>query len=157
MEYRLAYERTPTTVISFMLSDENLDPDIITTNLGIPPDESWRKGDKRHLKGLIPESIPPHTFGRWSLNPHCSPYDDFEEQLDRLITRLEALPPILKEYIEAFDGGFLVGYSSGEVSIGFNLSPQIIQRMAALGLSIVFDIYPIEPEGGREYEVSWPS
>jgi hypothetical protein len=151
------HERNPTTVISFMLSDDNLDPDIITANLGVKPDKSWRRGDKPYLNGFTQNEMPRHTFGRWLLNPHCSPYEDFEEQLDKLIKRLEVLPPILKEYIEAFDGGFVVGYSSGEVSIGFNLSPQIIQRMAALGLSIVFDIYPIEPEGGREYEVPWPS
>jgi hypothetical protein len=114
------------------------------------------KGDPIH-PDAPPERMRTREFGRWELAAPCSPYDTFEEQLEQLITRLEALPPILKEYITAFDASLLVGYSSGEVSIGFSLSLQIIQRMVALGLSIVFDIYPIEPEGGREYEVPWPS
>jgi len=152
MDYRLTYERRPSTVISLVISDENLEPDIITQALGVEPDESWSKGDPI-LPDAPPERMRTHEFGRWALDVPCSPYDNFEEQLDKLITRLEALSPILKEYIVAFDGGIRVGYSSGEVSIGFYLSSQIIQRMAALGLSIDFDIYPITLEDGKEYEV----
>jgi hypothetical protein len=152
MDYRLTHERRPSTVISLIISDENLEPDVITQALGVEPNEAWSKGDPI-FPNAPPEHRRTHEFGRWELDAPCSPYDTFEEQLEKLITRLEALPPILKEYIATFDAGLLVGYSSGEVSIGFYLSPQIIQRMAALGLSIDFDIYPIEPEDGREYEV----
>ena len=47
MEYRLAYEQQPTTVICFSLTDEYLDPDTITRSLGVQPDEAWSKSDQR--------------------------------------------------------------------------------------------------------------
>lgn len=148
MEYRLTYEEQPTTVIHFSLTDEHLEPDMITKALGVEPDRAWVKGDQR---GINPTSVtenrlPRHDFGRWTLRAPCSPYDEFEEQLNRLLDKLEGLPAILATYIERYDGIFVVGYSSAEVSIGLYLSPETIRRMAALKLSIVFDIYPVARE-----------
>ena len=145
MEYRLTYEQQPTTVICFSLTDEHLDPDTITKALGVQPDRAWSKGDQRGRRMDPPTEnrLPRHTFGGWELNASCSPYDEFEDQLEQLLNQIEALPDAVHDYILRYDGILIVGYSSAEVSLGFYLSPQSIQRMAALKLSIVFDIYPV--------------
>lgn len=145
MSYRLEYTEQPTAIVYLSLKGEDLVPEEISDALGVLPDKAWKRGDvKRPRKPVTKDiNLPVYTFGHWALNAPCSQHDEAEYQIEQLLTRLEELPGILKNYIEAFDSAIVVGYSSGEVSIGFYLPALILRRLSGLGLAIVFDIYPV--------------
>jgi hypothetical protein len=140
----LEYNTRSDTTVYFTLTGEDLLPDEISAALGVLPDQSWKRGSAKQPNKPVPVSatLPVYKFGRWSLNAPCSKEEDDEYQIDQLLNLLERLPPILKSYVELYDGGIVVTFSSREVNIGIYLSSSIIQRMSELGLSIVYDIYP---------------
>lgn len=145
MTYRLEYTEQPTTIVYLSLKGDDLLPDNITHVLGVQPDKAWKKGDVMKPRRRVAENVPlpTYSFGHWALNAPCSQYDESEYQIDKLLTFLERLPADLNHYVEIFDGSIIIGFSSGEVNIGFYLSSSIILRAAKFGLAIVFDIYPI--------------
>ena len=142
--YALAYEKRPTMVVRFSLSGDELSPAIITEQLGIPPSESWRKGDAvpiSHRTTFEPRKT--RMFGRWALSPNCSPYDDFEAQLESLLSMLAPVAPILRTLAVQYNGEIKVAYSSGESNFGFHLSAELINRLQTLAVAVDFDIYPV--------------
>jgi hypothetical protein len=142
--YSLDYTVRPTAVVRFSLSGEDLDPDKITVALGVEPHEGWKKGEKvATLKesGFKPRSS--RMFGRWSLVPNCSKYDNFETQINNLLDMLMILPPVINDLIEQYAGEIKIGYSSGESNFGFHLDRDLLRRLSRLGVSLDFDIYSI--------------
>ena len=135
--YSLAYGTEPTTVLHFVLAGDDLNPHTLTQALGVQPDQAWAKGDLR-------PSGRPRSAGRWGLTPHCARSEPFEVQLSHLLTRLEALPVMLSTFIQQYGGTIIVGYSSAEANFGFSLERATIARLARLGVSLDFDLYPIE-------------
>ncbi|NTW02500.1 MAG: DUF4279 domain-containing protein [Oscillochloris sp.] len=155
MEYRLGYTEQPTAIVYLSLKGEDLVPEEISDALGVLPDKAWKKGDVKKPRRPVAKDInlPVYTFGHWALNAPCSQHDEAEHQLEQLLTRLEELPGILKKYIETFDSAIVVGYSTGEVIIGFYLPVSILRRLSSLGLAIVFDIYPVSRSTGDDEEM----
>lgn len=146
--YRLAYGQRPTTVIEFWLEGDDLRPDEITAASGVLPFMAWAKGDS------LPSGRARRS-GAWALDPACSRDEDFSTQLQRLLDRLEALPPILHEFVRRFDAGIGVGYSAGATNrnFGFHIDRRTIERLATLRLSLDLDLYPIcegEEDDGTE-------
>jgi hypothetical protein len=127
----------------FLLSGNDLQPEQITKALGISPSEAWMKGDKPRSDPSDTLRLVPKPFGRWSLIPACSIYDDFDTQIRKLLGILESLPPIISQLIEKYNGEISVGYASGEENFGFHLSRDLLQRLSRLGVSLDFDIYSI--------------
>lgn len=134
--YQLAYDQAPTTVLTFILAGDALDPDEITQAVGLSPDDAWSKG-------MLQGGKYPKPTGQWRLYPGCSRDEPFETQLNLLLDRLEACAPVLRTYVERFNGVMSVGYSSGEDTIGFFIDHTTMQRLARLGLQLWFDIYAI--------------
>lgn len=154
MEYRLSYSKEPTAIVYLSLDGDDLIPDEISEALDVVPDKSWRKGDRRKPKRPGGSALPGHiyTFGHWDLNAPCSPDEEAEAQIAQLLTVLEGLPAALRTYVQRFKGTIVVAFSSGEVNFGFYLSADLIRRLGALGLAVVFDIYPIPSDDEQELE-----
>ena len=77
--------------------------------------------------------------------------EDLATQLQRLLDRLDALPPILHEFVRRFDAGISVGYSAGATNrnFGFHVDRRTVERLAVLRLALDLDLYPICPEDGQ--------
>lgn len=140
----MAHGQRPTTVVKFWLEGDDLRPDEITAALGTAPFRAWAKGDP------LPNGRPRRS-GAWALAPGCSRDEDFAAQLQRLLDHLDALPPILHEFVRRFDAGISVGYSAGASNrnFGFHVDRRTVERLAALRLSLDLDLYPICPEEGQ--------
>lgn len=148
--YALSYEAEPTTVVTFMLTGDDLSPKDITDALNIAPSEVWTKGQPIRMPSG--RSFGQYHTNGWIVNPPCSPSVPFEEQLDRLLQLLEELPAVLHEFVKRFDGSIFVGYSSGLRRFGFDLDHQTNVRLCGLGLSIGFDIYSIQDTHVKDNE-----
>jgi hypothetical protein len=149
--YKLDYESRPSLIVRFSLTDDNLQPDLLTETLGVLPEKAWSKGDawkSSDNSRFKPRSTRP--TGRWSLIPSCSKYDDLETQLGSLLSILEALPSQLHEYIKLYNGEISIAYSTGENNFGFHFTPSILERLQKLGVAIDFDIYPIYEDESSE-------
>jgi hypothetical protein len=138
-KYALSYTLEPTTVVKFIMSGDDLEPNSITDNLGVLPFKAVAKGN------TLPSGRLQRT-GMWILTPTCSKYESFEVQISQLLDLLESLPSIFTTYVNHFDSGIKVGYSSGAHNFGFFINRDTVRRICRLGLSVDFDIYPVHDD-----------
>lgn len=138
--YKLDYQKRPATVVTFRLTGDDLQPDIITQALGVAPHRAWAKGDVRS-KTKNGDLL--FTFGCWSLVPQADRHDKFEDQLLHLLDLLETLPPVLHEFVTQYHAEISVGHSSGEYNFGFSIDKEMLERLCKLGISLDFDIYAV--------------
>jgi Domain of unknown function (DUF4279) len=144
-KYALTYEVTPSTLVYFALQGEHLQPAKISELLGTQPHKAWAKGDRR--RGKNKDGTPAtYTFGLWEIVPDCSPYEDFDTQLDLLLTKMEKLPPIIHDLINEYGAGLAVRYSSGEWNFGFHFDQEILERLSKFKVSIDIDIYTVSDD-----------
>ncbi|HEY1015018.1 MAG TPA: DUF4279 domain-containing protein [Herpetosiphonaceae bacterium] len=140
-KYRLDYTHGGTSVVSFRIAGEHLDPAAITKDLGVEPTKSWKNGDRRG------ETNSRYSFGYWALSPQCAPTEPLETQLALLLTQLEGLPPILADHITTFESGITVGLTSADTHLGICLDPELIKRMGRLSVWLDLDLYFVGGDG----------
>ena len=126
----------------------SINPDEITKNLNIAPSTMWKVGQPRTtpkgnpLLGIHAESywsgIP---FGR----PEYSSTDDLaEDALTEVVEFLEPHASFLNR-LRSENGRVLLevcSYSGRNYALEF--SPSFLARVAAIGLSLVHDVYPVQ-------------
>lgn len=119
------------THVSIRIFAPNLLPEDITQNLGLTPDHLHHQGD-------YPRNNPKlsaYKHGMWSLNSKVSEDQPLEVHLDNLLTILEPSQKFITSLAQhATVDLYCVLYSQN----GFQLSPQIMKRMAEL--SIIFGV-----------------
>jgi hypothetical protein len=96
----------------------------------------WNKGEPKRGDLL-------HTYSYWELLPHAEP-DELEDKLHQLLTVLEQDKAGVQQLVQKANGYIQVvmDYHNGNGMIGGpNISREAIKRMAALDLSINFDLY----------------
>ena len=77
----------------------DFDPDVISTRLGIIPNDSWKPGDLRKDRSL-------HTFSCWTCG-RCDEYDVFvENQMRKTISGLLDKIDVLNQIRNEFDVSF---------------------------------------------------
>jgi len=123
----------------------NIKPDEITSGLGIRPNRSWEAGQPRSTpKGTPLEGVYRESY--WNADPfdrgEYSSTDDSAE--DALAEVLEYFEP-KKDFVQSLrqnGARVLVQISSfSGRNYAIELSPELMQRFAALGVSLVHDIY----------------
>lgn len=110
------------------------DADLVTQHFGVNPTKAWSIGQVRPRGGNYPAS-------RWSHERPEFENEMLDEALGAVIVFIESrqldvanLPGDFEAYIQC------VGYHK-ERSPGFHLSASLIQRLAALGVAVDFDLY----------------
>ncbi|NHC08724.1 DUF4279 domain-containing protein [Pseudomonas stutzeri] len=107
----------------------------VTDLLKLTPTRTWMKGE------LGPANRP-RKFSNWELQSSLPRTEAFQDR--HLVTLLEALEGRREQILEAVSkykcGLQGVGYYTNE-NPGFHMDSQLISRIAALGLSVDFDLY----------------
>jgi hypothetical protein len=122
----------------------NLDPDAVSSTLGIQPDVAWRKGEPRKTrKGTLLQGV--YSDGYWSANPFdygWRPSTDMqlEDAIEELVSYLEPH----REFLFALSQeGVVRIWASTQSTRNYavELPPRTLNRMSALGATFVHDVY----------------
>lgn len=107
----------------------------ITEQLQMAPSKTHGAGDPRR-------SGQPRQTNSWELlSPLARGENLIQEYLDALLPLLEARAPVVQDLASRYSAGInCVGYFYGS-NPGLHLSSQLIARIAALKLSVDFDLY----------------
>jgi len=113
---------------------EKVDPEIITSKLGIQPSET-------HVKGELSKKRSKHAWstGYWGIDSPCSPDQAFEKHIEVLLELLEPKLLILQHLREegislSFYCGFFVNEPEG--SFFTRLNPVLLERLGRIGASL---------------------
>jgi hypothetical protein len=122
---------------SFRASSAEVTPEAIRDALGLQPTKLFRKGDpytkrstsirKEHL--VVVESGLPAS-------------EPLEQHLTALCDLLEPVAARLPAIADRCEYDIFCGFSSGSGQGGFTLSPELLQRLAALKIELAVDLYP---------------
>ena len=109
-------------------------PQAVTDLLGLAPTEAWATGDPG-LRGH------PRRFARWNLASPAGVHATIKDQLAALLPLLEARAAAVAEAARRFEAGIQCAACFREANPGFHLDAALVARVAALGLSLDFDLY----------------
>ena len=121
--------------VSLCLYGEDLDPNEVSSVLGVPGDRMHRRGDKRR------EGTSPFQKGAWAILEEGSAPLGPEELLERIAERVPTDPAIWAGLGRRFDLQVRFGIHQSEWNRGFDLSQKSVRFLERIGASLVFDIY----------------
>ena len=119
---------------------DDLDPTDVSRILGAEPTISRRKGDR------IPDGRIAET-GSWLLSAEPMSRASLEAQIDSLFARLSPEAGLWRPLALKYRGDLFCGLWSLEWNCGAELSSELVQRVAARGLRLSFDIYFVDRNG----------
>ena len=110
----------------------------VTDTLGLQPTKAWNAGDKK------PPPSPAHySSSKWLLESGAARDSSLEEHAAALLSVLE---PIAEKVLSISSKSracvFFASYCK-DIHPGYIFSSAIVARIAALGLGMEFDIYPM--------------
>jgi Domain of unknown function (DUF4279) len=135
----------PYISVCFSASSETIDLDKLADMTILKSTSTWKKGDLKRIEGTVQ-----HQINRIRIEPNPVP-DEFEDKIKLLLDLLETDKSGVTELVEKAAGYVQVAmeFHNGNTMLGgFNISKEIITRMAALNLEIDFDLYV----GGKFYK-----
>lgn len=110
----------------------------ISAALRIEPSEAFAKGERMSLRN---PSSAVFEENLWSLDSWAEPRQPLEIHIQQLIDFLEQRLPEIKRLISDCDIDIFCMYSSENGQGGFTLAADVMKRLAAIPVDIVFDIY----------------
>lgn len=132
---------------SFRIIGNKLDPDEITSLLGIKPDYSHKKGQPNNRRSKSGKIIlgPPHKTGIWSINSDLDETSSLEEHLEFL---LGTITPFGEKIRQLSDEGYRVDFYCGffqkpGAQGGFNVAPDVLQRMGEIGINLAVSTFEL--------------
>ena len=128
------------TIVSFRILGTDVDPDVVSAQLGMQPDDHHRVGD-----AVSGRSGAVRKHGYWALRStnHLASSVDANQHIDWLVQTLGGKLPILHTFAERgamVDVTLAVHTSAGHG--GPVLRPEVLGRLASLGLAVNLDLYP---------------
>ncbi len=118
-----------------------LDPDDLSRILGAQPTLCRRKGEViPDRDGRVAET------GSWLLSSQQQSKKPLGDQIEALFARLTDDLEVWRQLSSMYRGDLFCGVWSEHFNRGFELSPELLQRIAARGLRVGFDIYFVEPK-----------
>ncbi len=130
-------------IVRFRLTGE-FDPDQITSDLGIPPSETWRKGD------FVRSTIICRETDGWCLNSALGKTAGLEQQTKAILKMFEPSWTKLEKFCSTLNAELSCSiYTSGyRPSIHFDTA--VVQRMASINGTIDVDLYIMPADGDEE-------
>lgn len=132
--------------VSFVLVGPELDPDAITSLLGLQPTRSYRRGETMRTR-------PMHRYptGSWSLESGLPTSEPIDVQIISLLGRLEGRATEIRNLVHSgLDGGFYCTYSMGSKLGRIRLTSPVLARIGNLDLDITIDVDYEEDETGND-------
>lgn len=133
---------SPETFVSFRIRLGDLDPEAITTAMGLAPSRSHRKGEHPHGENKFAA----YQEGLWILRSGLPRDPPIESHLEALLAILEPKATVIKEITRFAEIDF---YATIYNKNGFQLSPQITARVANLGAGLGVTVYPGNDEAAE--------
>lgn len=133
--------------VTLRVRHPDIDPQHITTALGIKPEWTWRAGEARRTRVGTPLSgVYRHTY--WYAKLYEAEYGEqhlaeaLQELLDRFLPFKEFFQSIRNAggHVEFFIG-WTFYHNSGEV-----FEPELLARLAELQIALSLDVYNVESE-----------
>jgi hypothetical protein len=112
------------------------DPLVVTRLVGAEPTQAWVKGE-----ALPQRPSGRRTHSRWSLSSPLSPAEPVEDQIAALLPLLEARADGVRAVATQFKAGIMCAMYFDQFTAGVHLPEDLIARIAALKLSLDFDMY----------------
>ncbi len=128
----------------FVISGFNVPPEVITSMLGVNPDESAEKGEPRERQGGAGNYQVKESF--WKLHSSVSDSYSMEDYVEDLVNRLLPFSPNLENIREQIGDQsecniFLVVGVAPESSLpGLILKPEIMSFLSKKGITLVVDM-----------------
>ena len=122
--------------ISLRIFGDDLDPDELTSKLGVSPTNACRKGDVH--RGKKYDQIEKH--GRWQYTKPNSP-EPIDDQVVALLNDLTDDPDVWQDVASRFNVDLFVGVFMRDWNRGFDLSVPTLRLLADKRIPIGFDIY----------------
>jgi hypothetical protein len=114
---------------------EDLDPDAVSALLGCSPTSSHRRGDRRGPRS------PPYKRGGWFLQRRGKAPEGPEELVAKLLSQLPEDEAVWLKLDERYEVQVRFGIHMTGWNRGFDLSPDLIAKVARLHARVGFDIY----------------
>ena len=134
---RLADEKWSTAALRVF--SERLTPEELVAALGIEADDSARMGEPI---GRRPGSRSVRRTNAIFVRSGLAGATPLEDHLAALVGKLERVAPAVRALAGRASVDLFCGFSSGNGQGGFTLGPELLARLAALGLEVSFDLYP---------------
>src|SRR5712692_5622284 len=110
-------------------------PDAVTTIVGRAPTSFRRKGDR------VGDSMIVIKRSIWEIDSGLSEHAELEERLAALVSLLEEHESGIHEIVANEDVGIQCAAYWHTNQPGVHLSPDLISRLSAFGVSVDFDMY----------------
>ena len=126
----------PSFSISLSIMVDDLDPDAVTRLLGIEPDDARKRGIST-AKGHLPRS------GMWTLRlrREQTTQENVGLAVSMLLDRVPASAEAWRNALADANARVFVGLRLDAFNRGRTLAPDLLGRLADLGLRLDFDIY----------------
>jgi hypothetical protein len=115
----------------------DLDPDEITQLLGIEPTASHRRGEARRSAGPWPR-------GAWLLKREGARGQEPAQILNATLNELPEDPDVWSRLRATYEVRLTFGLHLDDFNRGFDLAPEVVERLASTGAIVGFDIYRYE-------------
>jgi hypothetical protein len=127
--------------LCFAVYGADLDPEAVTALLGCTPTSSHRRGDRRGPRS------PPAKIGAWFLQVRGRAPRRVEDLIADLLDRLPDDETVMHKLRETYRVQLRIALHLGGFNEGFDLTAKLVEKLAALKVSVGFDIYadPEEP------------
>lgn len=113
----------------------DFDPAEVTARVGVPPTESWRRGD------TCLRTQRERRFSRWSLDSRLPHDQELEAHIRDVLAQLEANPEAFRAVSLELGGCMqLVGYFYRDYP-GLHFDREISEGLGRFGLAVDFDFY----------------
>lgn len=120
------------------------DPGVVCALMDMQPTQTWVKGE--HYEAGSSRVL--RTHSRWSLHSGLDQRDPLEAHLTALLALLEPKRDGVRRVMQRFTAKIGVAQYIREANPQFRIEPDILGRLADLGIPIYFDQYCLGEEGG---------
>ena len=128
------------TNVTLRMFGDDLDPEVITSEMGLRPDRSHKKGD---VQGARTPVVRKHGYWSITSSKHMAASVDTNEHIEWLVA---LVAPKLNQLSGYKRRGWTVDVWIGlHTSVGHGgptLHPNVLARLAGLGLDVNLDLYP---------------
>lgn len=133
--------------VGFCVYEFGNDPSVVTNLICLAPTKSWLVGDP-----IFNHPTATRSNTKWEFESPLPLESDVEDHIEALLSVLEENVEGVSKAVEHFSAEIrcTIYYYENSCNQGFNLSENVIARIAKLGLSIDFDLYFL----GNESKVS---
>lgn len=127
--------------IRVLIKHPDIDPAIITKQLGITPTRFWRAGEARRTpKGSPLSGCYPDSYWGYAITVDDKP--NVFDGVEKILNTLEPHAPFISA-LSASGGNIQIVLSlDGNESTGDTLSAENIARMAAMSIDFGLEVYP---------------